>query len=87
MTVYMPEDRVFQGHSGLMEDTMAVSTHGPAGDSDLELACEGRKEGFGARSIRDWDGDTVDEPIQVPSCFTLASSKGSPDIFSATGNV
>lgn len=42
---------------------MVVFIYGSAGDFDLEFVCEGRKEGFGVRSIRDWDGDTVDELI------------------------
>lgn len=63
---------------------VAVPTQKQARDSDVELGCKGLRGGLWGTWGHGWKSDIVGEPVHTSSCFALATSKGSPNIFSAT---
>ena len=70
--MYLPEDRIFQRHSGVMDTYSSAHTEGRQGILMLNLTVRVREMGFG---VNGWEGDTVNEPIHLPSCSTKNLSK------------
>lgn len=70
--MYLPEDHIFQRHSGVMDTYSSAHTGSRQGIMMLNLTVRGREMGFG---VNGWEGDTVNEPIHLPSCFTQNASK------------
>lgn len=67
MIVHVPEDPIFQRHSGLMDTGASVHTEGEQEILTLNLDAKDREVGFGACRVSGWEGAEGDEPIHMTS--------------------